>query len=384
MIKHSLSLIILLLATLLALGACGTEDEPSKKNSPQTDSTGQAKSEDMAAQNAAEHYTKAFEMMKFSDEPSNPVAAPVKLIMLQGWDRHGTPELIKALEDDAECIAEFKKGLDLERCDFTFGKQQFLYRNGDSARTRKIWNLTCLNLVIARLAEYEGRPLDAVEACLDEMKFMRHLAQGAPFSDKVTAMSLEERTLAALRNMLQKETLDEQSRTELAAGLESLEKNRFPNSAIFEGEREYYLFVIDEIARRIAEGGTPDPEKDDPTGPFCEKFKAEGRRIADSYYGFVEQAYVSDNEDDWKLAADTIAPMREGGREFRSKIRTTDDLLAHVRGEMETGGAGAAPAAARAILGIYTSDARGMFKTYKKIADFIARVKQAALSGQWM
>ncbi len=382
MSKSSLALILLLLAAALALGACGKEDEPSDKVSSQTKQTDQANPEAAAPQNAAVRYNKAFENMKF-DQKTHPAAGPVMFIMNQGWDRHGTPELEQALEEDEDCFAEFRSGLDLESCDFTFGKEQFLYRNGDSARTRKIWNMTCLNLVKSRLAEYKGKALEAVEACLDEMKFMRHVAQGTPFVDKVTAFSLEERTLVALRNMLQKESLDEQSRTRLIAGLESLEKDRFPAAAIFEGEKKYYLFIVDETARRIAESRTPETEKDDPTGPFCEKLAAEARRIADHYYGLVSKADASRSEEDWKAVVDEIALMREGGREFRSKVRSTDDLVAHVLSELESKGVDAATKAAQAILGIYSSDARGMTNTHKKIADLIERVKQAAKSGRW-
>ncbi len=374
MSKNSLSLVVIVLAAAFAFGACGKDDASAGKDQSGTKRTEPAVD---ASQNAAVHYHKVFELMKF-DAKTHPAAGPVPLLMMMGWEEHGTPELEEVLDEDREAFAEFEKALKLERCDFTFGTPQFLYRNGDSARTKKIWSLTCLNLVKARYDEFKGRGLDAVEGCLNQLKFMEHVAQGRTFIDKVTALSLEERTFNTLRGMLKNDTLDKAARTRLISGLENLEKNRYPLSEIMEGEREYYLFIVDTVARKIAEDLTPGTAEADQAATFREKLIAGGRHAADHYYGLVSKAYASRSDEDWNAVAEEAKSMREGGREFRSTVRSTDDLLNYTRNELKNKGVESAAATARQILGLYTSDAKGMLMTYEKLIRTMKDCKREA------
>lgn len=362
---------LLVLFMILALCACGDDTGTRQQNAAAT------RQQDAAAQNAAVHYNKAFELMKFNAY-ENPAGGPVKMLMMQGWERHGTPELLQAIKDDAECFAEFAKGLELDRCDFTFGEQQFLYRTGDRSKNRKIWSMTCLNLSKARYAEFQDRGIDAVEGCYDQMKFMRHIAQGKPFTDKVTAMSLEERTLFALRQMLERKTLDRAACARLVEVIEELEGNRFSDSEIMDGEKEYYLFIVETVADRLveAEAAAPEPVAEKRAGPFGEKMVAEARRFANHYYELVAKARASKSETDWQAVDDEAAKMREGSRELRARLQSTDHMIAYASEQMTSEGVDGATQVAYVFLGFYTSGAKGMYMTYDKILRLMGDVKK--------
>ena len=122
MVKTTVNLIILLVLCFSVPNAYSDEEQALDKEVVEEKKTD--------SKNAAEAYFKAFSLMKYPEPDQD--AGAISHIMIQGWKRHGSKKLEKAIEENEECYAEFNRGVSLETCDFTYGIPRAYRKETDS------------------------------------------------------------------------------------------------------------------------------------------------------------------------------------------------------------------------------------------------------------
>lgn len=321
-------------------------------------------------QNAAVHYNKAFELLKFP--PNNSAERRMTTIMHMGWAKGGGQDFIDSFSfpENEACLAEFRKGLEKDICDFFLGEAKVQLPTGDSYRNKSIWYMTCLHLVRARYYESLGKWKEAFTDGVTALHFTRHIAQNLPFIDKVTANNCELRALITLTDIVKKNNIDRDSLALLAKGLAEHEKKRHSAWRIMEDEKTYFHFVIDRLSQELT-----DDEGEKIDADIMKSLKRKVLKSADEYYDLAKTAYESDEEQDWMAVEDEHTNALTATLDARDTIRTVSELEGYILRLIKDRGKKGITEVARFLVGYYTSSAKSMWDSHQKNKDMLTALR---------
>jgi hypothetical protein len=254
--------------------------------------------------NAATYYNKAFELCTYSYQ--HPLNTKVTDIIKNGW-KVEDKELEELLKQNALAFTEFKRGLRLEKCDFTFGKEYKYLINRDIPNLLKVRNLSNLLLLNSRYYEKQKEFNRAVNVCLSCLEFAKYVSQDDSSVAKAIAIGIEKETCVPLRDYLTSGQISRRKSEKILAFLEDYEKEHFAAGELLEVEKDLFISNIQMLTDSFRQEAQKSSEFNEDARKAVEGFEIEmmrqGKELADRYYGNFIKAAQTNKESDWEFAA---------------------------------------------------------------------------------
>jgi hypothetical protein len=285
-----------------------------------------------AQDNAAVNYERAFELYKpFSSplHPPQPVLSEDQIIQIvcnEGWQQEYM-ELQEFVKINEPAIQEFFRGVQKQRCDFSFGKEAELAYKTPLPNLLKSRNLATLILLKGRWYERNRNFPKGIGAYLSVLKFAQHISQNNFFTAKITAIAIGKMAVKPIRQYLNKPDADKQICFKIFNYLNELEQTRISLTECFEKEKKSLFDVV----ANMRLNGIKSTQKNkglnrlqkDKAAAFYNEFLIVAQTVIDKYFDPAIDALKTHSRNDMDFARAQLSDLR---REFK------DDFV--VLGEM--------------------------------------------------
>lgn len=276
--------------------------------------------------NAATYYNKAFELCTFSYKSA--ISKKVEDVVKNGWVSKDK-ELEELLKQNEPAIAEFEKGINLEKCDFAFGK---VYNNPFEepmpklVKTRDLVNLIILK---GRLSEYNKEYSQAIEQYLSALSFAQHISQSKLLVSVMMAKAIEGLALRPIQQYLEREQPDDQLCKEILLFLQNIAAKRTTLAEAMEREKEVYIWAGRQMIVGIENKLKQDTSKltnDQLTKVdiFIKNLSESFKAIGDKYYGMLIKFAQTNLLTDKQIFEDELETLR---RKFLIQNKSFEEYL---------------------------------------------------------
>jgi hypothetical protein len=287
-----------------------------------------AQQKDVQTKNAAVYYSKAFDLLKYpaSAELKNKIQEIVK----NGW-KEEDKELEKVLTENKPCFDEFKKGLRLEKCDFTFGKEYKHIFEKELPPFLKIKKFTSLLLLKGRHYEKQEEFDKAINVYLSLLTFAQHISQDNTLVSKMITITIESEAYKPIRQYLNSERMQKKEASKILSFFSDFEKQHFPAKQLVEIEKEAFLSVAkmqaDEVKQQVLEEQEVSEEKKKAMETLAEELTLQAEEAADRYYGNYAIAVETDDEGDWDFAKTELETLIKTQKGAFTNIKDISSLF---------------------------------------------------------
>lgn len=259
------------------------------------------------------------ELLKFPEVNSELFKRIATVAEETGWQGEDK-ELEEILQQNEQSLAEFKKGLPFEKCDFTFGKEYkypFEKPIPNLLKTRILSSIVVLN---GRWHEQNSEFDKAVEEYLSLLTFSQHFSQDNNLVPIMMTLVIARIPYAPIWNYLNSGKQSKNNVLKILKSLSDYKKKRLLLlKYAYESEKGIFIsttqIFIDNDLDTINHLDTlGDEEKDffkrmfnlEGADETKESFKSEVLKqvneLTDRYYGNLIKATETNNENDWKFA----------------------------------------------------------------------------------
>jgi hypothetical protein len=244
-----------------------------------------------ASDNAATYYNRAFELCTYTYKSS--IGEKVLEVAKNGWVEEDK-KLEKLLKKNEPAIAEFEKGIKLQKCDFAFGETHDNPYTEPVANLLKTQALAHLILLKGRLVERNGDYSRAIEQYLSALTFAEHISQNKLLISVMVTSAIQVLTLRPLQQYLENEQADSKICKQILTFLQKISSKKGTLVEAMAREREGFNWsgrlCITGWQNKIAEdAGKLNKDKMQKTEIFINSLSESFKAVADKYYGALIQ-----------------------------------------------------------------------------------------------
>lgn len=278
-------------------------------------------------ENAAVYYSKAFDLLEYPK--SEVIKTQLQEVVKNGWQKE-YKGLEKILAENESCFDEFKKGLKLEECDFNFSKEYKYLIQKEIPNLLKVRNLSNLLLLKGRYYEKQKDFDEAVNIYLSSLRFAQHISQDNTVS-KMIAIAIEKEAYAPLKQYLDSEKVEKETRLRILNYLTKYEKEHFSAKELVEVEKDFFIsnikMLADEAEQQAEKDSKFNVEKKKTMEALGEEMISQAQELANRYYGNFAKAIETNNEKDWEFAINELDSLQKTLKSPISNIKDVSSLL---------------------------------------------------------
>jgi hypothetical protein len=270
--------------------------------------------------NAAVYYSRAFDLLKYPE--SQRIKNKLQQIVKNGW-KEGNKELVEILEQNELCFNEVKKGLKLEKCDFTFAKEYDSLAEKELPPFVKVGELSNLLLLKARYYQKEKNFERAINIYLSLLNLARHISQDPALVSKMYALIIEQNTYAPIRTYLHSKEIDKDETRKILAYLEDYENKYFSPKELFAGEKQVFLYFIQKAEDDFKQRNIVEQEK------LLKLKHAHG--LIDKYFSLLIKTAESNKENDWEALTKEVENLKKESLQEISNSESFRDMQEKIK-----------------------------------------------------
>lgn len=262
-------------------------------------------------ENAAVYYLKVFNLLEYPK--SEAIKTQLQEIVKNGWQKD-YPEIEKVLAENEGCLSEFKKGVNLESCDFYSGKEYKYLAQRELIGLMKVRNLSYLLWLKVRYHERQNDFDAAAGVCLSLLKFARHVSQDKAMVSRMLALATERGTYAHIKRVLGSGKVTQEIQAGIFNYLTKYDKERFPARELVEFEKDLFMSTVEMSMDEARQKAIKTREH------VSGEMQNQARELADRYYGNFAKAMETNNDKDWEFATEEFAALKKDSKNTISNI----------------------------------------------------------------